>query len=220
MARFVNKYSILTTVGLLFLSFFFFISLLGENHKIDNQIKDYLTQIQAGNYTKLCLPIASHQTDTQALNELPCQNKNFLLLISLLESFSLLDTSNYEITVKRHNFWVPFISDSRVSVGVSLSTKQDRTLTSVLTSPEHHYIDNLFSVKREGSGWKIDAIRINHEQFINIVQNNQTSLDFEKFISQTEDGFRLHHNVIKKADMSAKEKHVLRFNLEKVASLL
>lgn len=208
------KYSIITFVTSTVFILLFFISLLGENHHIDDLIKIHVSTLEKQSFSSDCVPIRINQAVN---NELSCNQNSFIFLVSLLKRFDLIAAKKYSVKVTRDVFWIPFYSDDIIKVSLSLV---DSEVDDMGIFNEYEYLSNVFSVKRQNSGWKLHEISIIDPDLINIFNEVKQELNFNKYIVKTPKGYIFNNVEINTGDMTNVDKLLLKFNLQTINSAL
>ncbi|OIQ44786.1 MAG: hypothetical protein BM565_13620 [Gammaproteobacteria bacterium MedPE] len=178
-------------------------SLLGENHKIETLVNGYTNQLTVDNLPEACLPMQI--TATSHTRE-QCLNNNFILNVSLLEYFGVLE-SDFTVHVRREHFWIPFVVDT---VNVSIALVSDNNADDVV------FIKNLFQVNRMGGHWQVISMNINDERLKALVVFNQQNLDIEKYIKFNEDNVELKTQTLNLTRLTAKERYLIKFSTNKL----
>lgn len=208
------KYSIITLVTSTIFILLFFISLLGENHHIDDLISSHISKLEKKSFSNNCVPI---RINSEMNNELSCNQDNFIFLVSLLERFDLFTAKNYNVKVTRDVFWIPFYSDDIVKVSLSIVDSEDAEMG---IFNEYEYISNIFIVKREDSGWKLHEVSIMEPTLIKIFNKMKKNINFNKYITKTEKGYEFNKIEIDTNNITNVDKLLLKFNLQKINSAL
>ena len=107
-------------LGIFVVGILTFVSILGENQKINRVINSYFDKLKDGMYLEACENYSSHVQPDQLTSDEEHLNFNFLLELSLLKHYNLVDHYDYEVELKRNHFWIPFVSNDSVCVSVLL----------------------------------------------------------------------------------------------------
>jgi hypothetical protein len=204
------KYSIITLVTSTIFILLFFISLLGENHHIDDLITHHISKLEKERYSNNCVPIS---INSEVENELSCNQDSFIFYVSLLERFDLFSAENYYIKVTRDVFWIPFYSDDVVKVSLSIVVPE---ANAVGIFKEYEYISDLFIVKRQNSGWVLDEASIMEPALIKIFNQMKNNINFNKYTTKTENGYQFSNIEIDTKNISNVDKLLLKFSLQKI----
>ena len=144
--------AIFTIFITVFLTLIIYVSLLGDNHKINYAVEQYFADIKNRTFTTPCRMKMPSNTE-EAMNN--CRDNCFLLETALLENFGLLKAKDYTVEIERGHFWIPFITDDTVSVGIAFTRKQESFFKDLIDKKEIAYIDNLITIKKENKLWRI-----------------------------------------------------------------
>jgi hypothetical protein len=198
-----------------------YVSLLGENHKINRVINSYFSKLKNGMYLEACESYSLHLQQGQLAREEDNLNFNFLLELSLLKYYNLIDQNDYNVELKRSNFWIPFVSDDAVYVSIALNPKEDKEILDVLSSDQsRNPIDNLIVVVREKGTWKIKEFTIADSSIADIYNDLRQNVDLNKYVKMTLNGLQLKNAEIKFETLSPIERRLLKFSLHKIRKLL
>jgi len=193
---------------------FFFVSLLGENHQIDDSINNYFTKLKAEDFSGKCIPIS---INSNAVSKTECSNDNFIFILSVLKQFDLVGSKSYTVQLKRNHFWIPYISSDTVAVSLSLS---DNTEGGLVLFSNSQYISELFIVKRNNLSWNIHEIRIDDPQLIETFYHFKNTLNLDKYITKTKTGYIFNQVEIDNSTTTEVDKVLLKYNLQKVKEFL
>lgn len=206
--------------GICFFALIVYVSILGENHKIDFLVKSYFTNIKTRNYTKSCENITLDPRYGALINKEQCFNFSFLLELSLLKQFNLLDKNDYAIEIHKQSFWVPFISGGTVVVGIAFTEKKKNFFQAFLNKPDAGtYINDFMVVERKKGGWEIKEINLWGSSLSGVFDELKKNCDLDKYVRNTEDGFVLVNNAIEPENLSHIERRLLEFSMYKISDL-
>jgi outer membrane murein-binding lipoprotein Lpp len=236
-----------------------YVSILGENHKINRVIVNYFSSLNDGEYLEACKSFSSnfqdecfsstvrslaaaiarldddfeakrldkqvYQQERKALEariQEILDNFNFLLELSLLKHYNLVDHYDYEVKLKRNRFWVPFLSDDAVHVSILLRGKKgSKTIVDTLSqSRDKNFIDNLIVVVREKGTWKIKEFTIADSSIADIYNDLRQNVDLDKYVKVTPNGLQLKNAEINFKTLSPIERRLLKFSLHKIRKSL
>jgi hypothetical protein len=196
----------------------FFVSLLGENNRIDDLVDNYFSKLQVEDFSGECPPISINQTANKIDEGVICSNKNFVFIISLLQLFDLLNTADYSVNIKRDSFWIPFISEDTITVSVNLvATENDEEINYF---DDIKYLPGLFVVQRKDLRWEIKNISLNSPELISLFNSFKNTLDFEKYIKKTDTGYEFNNVVINKNNVTVLDRLLLKLNIQKINNIL
>jgi hypothetical protein len=198
-----------------------YVSVLGENHKIDRLINNYFDKLKDGRYLEACENFSSNLQEIKLASDEQCLNFNFLLELSLLKHYNLIDRYDYRVELQRSHFWIPLISDDSVRVCVSLRTKKDEGTSDALSrSHSRELTRNLIVVGREKGSWKIRRFNIAGSSLADIYNDLRQTIDLNKYTKMTSHGFQLQDTEINFKTLTPIDKRLLRFSLYKIQKSL
>lgn len=198
-----------------------YISLLGENQQINRLIVTYFDKLKDGMYLEAGESFSSNFQDGKLSSDEQRMNLNFLLELSLLTHYNLIDSSDYKVELKRSNFWVPYVSEDVVRVSVLLKRKEVRRLLLARSNDQGgDLIHNLIVMKREKRTWKIKEFAIADSSLAGTYNDLQRTLDLNKYVQMTSDGFRFKNAEINFKTITPTDKRLLNFSLYKMQKLL
>ena len=218
------RYNLVTTfiiLGIFIISILTYVSVLGENHKINRVINGYFDKLRDGMYLEACESFATHFQEEQLVNDEQRLNFNFLLELSLLRQYDLIDHYDYTIEVKRSHFWIPFMSEDSVRVSVLLREKRKKGVSGPLsTSHSREFTRNLILVGREKRSWKIMRFTIADSSISDLYNDLRQHIDLNKYTKRTPNGFRLKDVAINLKTLTPIDKRLLRFSFYKIQKSL
>ena len=198
-----------------------YISLLGENQQINRLIVTYFDKLKDGMYLEAGESFSSNFQDGKLSSDEQRMNLNFLLELSLLMHYNLIDSSDYKVELKRSNFWVPYVSEDMVRVSVLLKRKEvRRTLLARSNDQGGNLIHNLMVMVREKRTWKIKEFAIADSSLAGTYNDLRRNLDLNKYVQMTSDGFRFKNAEINFKTITPLDKRLLNFSLYKMQKLL
>jgi hypothetical protein len=198
-----------------------YVSVLGENHKVDRVINGYFDKLKDGTYLEACESFSSNLQEVQLASDEQRLNFNFLLELSLLKHYNLIDYHDYTVALQRSHFWIPFISDDSVRVSVLLRKKGDKGVTDVLSrGHSSEPIRDLIIVGREKRQWKIKRFNIADSSLADTYNDVRQTIDLNKYTKMTSHGFRLQDTEINFKTLTPIDKRLLRFSLYKIQQSL
>jgi len=198
-----------------------YISLLGENQQINRLIVTYFDKLKDGMYLEAGESFSSNFQDGKLSSDEQRMNLNFLLELSLLMHYNLIDSSDYKVELKRSNFWVPYVSEDMVRVSVLLKRKEvRRTLLARSDDQGGNLIHNLIVMVREKRTWKIKEFAIADSALAGTYNDLRRHLDLNKYVQMTSDGFRFKNAEINFKTITPTDKRLLNFSLYKMQKLL
>jgi len=198
-----------------------YVSVLGENHQIDRIITSYFNRLKDGMYLEACDNFAPNFQEGTLPDDEQRLNFNFLLELSVLKYYNLIDQDDYKVELKRSNFWIPFISDDSVHVSILLKQKRDKEILDVLSSDHsENLIDNLIVMEREKGRWKIRRFAIADSAIADIYNELRRDIDVNKYVAMTSDGLRFQNAEIDFKALTPIDKRLLKFSLYKIQQVL
>jgi hypothetical protein len=207
--------------GIIVVSILTYISILGENQQINRIIATYFDKLKDGMYLEACESFSSHFQDGKLSSDEQRMNLNFLLELSLLTHYNLIESSNYKVELKRSSFWIPYVSHDEVRVSVLLKKKDTRRLFFAPSSDQGgNLIANLIVMKREKRTWKIKEFAIADSALASVYNDLLQNLDLNKYVQKTPDGFRFNSADINFKTLTPVDKRLLNFSLYKMQKLL
>lgn len=198
-----------------------YVSILGENDKIDRVITAYFDNLREGMYLEAGESFSSSIQGDKLSSDEERMNFNFLLELSLLKRYDLIDNYDYTVALERSSFWIPFISDDTVRVGVLLKKKRGKGIPDTLISGHNRELTrNLIVVGREKRSWKIRQFSIAGSSLSGIYNDVQQHIDLNKYVERTSNGFQFKDTEIDIKTLTPLDKRLLRFSLYKIQKLL
>lgn len=214
----MNKLNTLirSVIGILALSFFaliVFVSILGENHRIDYLVTGFFNDLKDGNYNRLC-PL----TDLPDNGSDECMDRLFFLELSILSRFRLLEKNNYTLVITRDHFWLPFLTSDRVEIGIAMTDKKKNMFEEWMARFESDdRIEGFMSVERRGGQWVIEKIRFDEPALAASIAEMKNSVDVNRYIVKKEKGYALQPNVIDFKSLTTAEKRLFEYSLRKIS---
>ena len=198
-----------------------YVSVLGENHQINRIITTYFDNLKDGMYLEACESFSSNFQEGKLPGDEQRSNFNFLLELSLLKHYNLIDHDDYKVELKRSNFWIPYISDDSVRVSVLLRKKKDKRIVDVLSSDRSkNLVDNLIVVVREKRTWKIRRFALADTSIAGIYNDLRRNVNLNKYVIMTSNGLRFQNAEINFNALTPIDKRLLRFSLYKIQRVL
>jgi hypothetical protein len=198
-----------------------YVSVLGENHKIDRAINNYFDKLKDGMYLEACESFSSNVQEVQRASDEQLLNFNFLLELSLLKHYNLIDHYDYTVELQRSHFWIPHISDDAVRVSVLLRKKGgDGTSDTLSRGQSRELIRDLIVVGREKGTWKIRQFNVADTAIANIYNDVRQNIDINTYAIKTKNGFHLKDADINFKTLTPTDKRLLRFSLYRIKKSL
>ncbi|MFA6010859.1 MAG: hypothetical protein WC799_12815 [Desulfobacteraceae bacterium] len=214
----MNKLNALirSVIGMLVLSFFtliVFVSVLGENHRINFLVTNFFDDLKNGDYNQLC-PLL----DLPANGSDECMDQLFFLELSMLSRFKLLEKEDYTLVITRDHFWIPFLTSDRVKIGIAMTDKKKNMFEEWMARFESNdRIEGFMSVERRGGQWVIEKIRFNEPALATSIDEMKNSVDVNRYIVKTEKGYALQPNEINFKALTTAEKRLFEYSLRKIS---
>jgi hypothetical protein len=206
-----------SAIGALALSFFaliVFVSVLGENHRVDFLVEGFFKDLKDGNYSGLCPLI--HTADNRPGT---CMDRLFVLELAMLSRFGLLESSDYSLVITRDHFWIPFLTSGRVTVGVALTEKKKNMFEEWMSRFEaRDRIEDFMTVERIDGKWEITGVRLEAPALASTMAEMERSVDLNRYIVKTEKGYAFKPREIDFKDFNPVEKRLFEFSLKKISS--
>jgi len=198
-----------------------YVSILGENQQINRIITTYFNNLKDGMYLEACEGFSSNFQEGKLPGDEQRSNFNFLLELSLLKHYNLIDHYDYKVELKRSNFWIPYISDDLVRVSVLLKEKKDKNIVDALASDRsRNLVDNLIVVVREKRTWKIRQFSLADSSIAGIYNDLRRNVDLNKYVAMTSNGLRFQNAAINLEALTPIDKRLLSFSLYKIQRVL
>ncbi|KYN80450.1 hypothetical protein ATY35_20205 [Vibrio cidicii] len=192
-------------------SFFFIVSVAGENSRADEIIGELLIKLKNEDFSSECIKVVAGSNQNFDSH---CDQDMFVFTVSLLKRFDLLDGSNFSINLKKENYWFPFTNNQGIKVSLNLSQTEKSSFLKL--SNDLDYVTDLFVVKRTGFKWQIDSITINEPELAKIFSDTKKQIDFQKYLVQLDSGYQLNEMVIHQGEFADIGRLLLKFSVEKL----
>lgn len=191
-----------------------YVSILGENGKIDRMIGEYFNNVKSGNYLEASNSFASNVQGNQRSGDEQSEAFNFFLELTLLKHYTLLDQYDYMVELKKSDFWIPFVSDDSVRVSVLLKKKDEQGILHAGSRSQRGVpLNNFIVVVRERGAWKIRQFNIADSALAGMYTELRTGIELNRYVQKTSDGFQLKNAHLNLMTLSPLDKRVLRFSL-------
>ncbi|MBU1172802.1 MAG: hypothetical protein KKD44_24855 [Proteobacteria bacterium] len=218
----MNKLSTIISSVLFFLGAAFFVlivyvSILGDNHKIDFLVTHFFEDLKTRNYTMVCQSLPGDKNIAPGgIGD--CQDFCFFLELSFLSKFNLLDQNDYSIAIKRDHFWIPYITADQVWVSIAFTKKKKNIVQTFLhRTDDDGFIKDFMLVERRMGQWEIKEIRLDNSSLAPLFNELKAQMDLDRYILKTERGFILKDNEIDPSSLSTLERRLLEFSLFKLS---
>ena len=183
------------------------VSILGENHRANELVENYLESVKMGFESEKCIPL-NFKSSSDVVKKLTCEDQSFLFLISLMKRLELKDFGSVGYTTDLSKYWTPFRSNNFVFVHVTFENLSENTISNVI-----------FVVERDGLSWTIDKIDINNKELVSVYEEFN-ALDLTRYIEVADDTLEIKSNYLKKGNLSYIDKMVIKYNLQRLTNYL
>jgi hypothetical protein len=198
-----------------------YISILGENDKINRIIDAYFDKLKDGMYLEACEGFSSNFHGGQVSSDEQRMNFNFLVESTLLTHYHLIDSKDYEVELKRSHFWLPYMGSDVVRASVLLKKKEARRFFLPRSNDQGSKpVNDLIVMTREKGTWKIKEFALADSSVAGIYSDLRQNLDLNKYVTMTTDGFRFNNADINFKTLTPIDKRLLNFSLYKMQKLL
>ncbi len=191
-----------------------YVSLLGENNKIDELAQAFFQEIRGGTYGEITSGV---RVKVPGPAEAPSDSL-FLIELALLKHYDLLNNDAYEVITRKSHLWVPFMEDSPVDVAVLLRKKSDgRSFKNALAgigrllSPgrDADFIGHLLTVRRRNGNWVVESVNISGGVLEKTYDNMRERLQMHQYVTKTRHGFVVHEFPVNLESLDPVERHLL-----------
>jgi hypothetical protein len=118
------------------------------------------------------------------------------------------------VVIKRDHFWIPYLTDDRVWVGIALSERNKNMFQQMISHfGKDDFVTGAIRVDRRNSHWEIAEIKIEGTSLEPVFTGIKTSLDLNRYLEKTESGFKIRENTIDMKAMTPEERRLLEFSL-------
>ena len=252
----LNLMVVLIVLGVFVVVVLTYVSILGENHKINRTINNYFDKLKDSMYLEACENFSSNfqlqderfsssvrplavemarlddDFEAERLDEQVYQQErealeariqeifdhfNFLLELSVLKHYNLVDHYDYKVEIKRNHFWIPFVSVDSVRVSILLREKEEKDIPDTLSRGHtSNFIDDLIVVVREKGTWKISQFNISDSGITGIYNDVRQNININKYTTKTTNGFRLQEADINLETITPIDKRLLGFSFYRI----
>ncbi|GAB6096064.1 hypothetical protein JCM14469_23170 [Desulfatiferula olefinivorans] len=218
----MNKLNALTTgvLGFLALAFFtliVYVSILGDNHKIDDLVTRFFNDLKNRNYDALCT-VPGDVSGIPALSgDDACPQAAFLFELAFLSRFGLLDKGDYSVEIKRDHFWIPYVTDDRIRISVAFTEKKKNLVHELFYGiGSDNFVRDIMWVERRKGQWVIAEVTLKASTLYPLYTELSGRIDLERFIRRTDEGFVLKANDIRPAELDPVDRRLLEFSLSRL----
>ena len=212
----LNSYiSVILAVFIIgFLSLIVYVSLLGDNHKINFAVEQYFADIKNRTFTTPC----SASDSEKIIDAEDCRNNFFLLETALLLKYNLIEAKEYSIEIKRGHFWIPFITTDTVSVGIAFTPKKENFIKAFLNKDKIKYTNGLMTVKKKNKVWQVETINFESDSLAPVLNQLKKEIDMDTYTSKTEKGYNLKKVEVDFKGLSPLKKRLFEYSMQKLSS--
>lgn len=168
-----------------------YVSILGENAKIDRTVDKFFQAIQQENYQEISKYYKQTEPSSADRKEKYLPHAIIALEISLLSHFDLLNESKYIAEIKQQELWLPFLHKGPVHLNVRLQPKSNG-IWNLFAKTKDDILEDFLTVERQEGSWiitqidwdnpyiakKFDTI-YNKMKFLDLVELDEQTLSFK-----------------------------------------
>lgn len=196
-----------------FLSLIVYVSLLGDNHKINFAVEQYFSDIKSRTFTIPCSAVNSEK----AMEFEDCRNNFFLLETALLLKYNLIEEKEYSIEIKRGHFWIPFVTDDTVSISVAFTPKKENFIKAVLSRDKITYVKDLMTVKKKNKVWQVKSLNLESSSLAPVLSKLKKEINLDTYITKTEKGYNLSSIEVDLQELSPLKKRLFEYSMQKLS---
>jgi hypothetical protein len=205
-----------------------YISLLGENNRIDDLVGRFFEMARAGRYDDVASMLSPEARSRLCTEPGRFSDSVFFLELSLLSYYDLLDCDDYTVAIRKTHFWIPYIEERPIRISISLMRKQGSpshriisNFADVVSRPEkENFIRSLFSVERKGGRWVITDINVDGSAIAKTYADLRQNAHLDRYASVTHNGFAMHEFKVRADEMTPAERRILLHVLRKTQLLI
>ncbi len=211
--------SLIVLLGALFLILIIYVSILGDNDKINFLVTSLFNDIHARNYAPACVDLKGSTRLDLENDPDRCMNFCFLLELSLLKKFNLLENKDYVVEIKQNHFWIPYLTDDHVWVGIALRDKKKNMFQQYLNRfGKDDFVHDIIRVDRREGHWQIAEIKLAGTTLEPVFNELTATMDLNRYIVKTKTGFKLQENDINFKTLSPADRRLLEFSLYRLGA--
>ena len=196
-----------------FLSLIVYVSLLGDNHKINFAVEQYFSDIKSRTFTIPCSAVNPEKT----MEFEDCRNNFFLLETALLLKYNLIEKNEYSVEIKRGHFWIPFVTDDTVSISVAFTPKKENFIKAVLNRDKITYVKDLMTVKKKNKVWQVKSLNIESSSLAPVLRKLKKEINMGTYITKTEKGYNLSSIEVDLQELSPLKKRLFEYSMQKLS---
>lgn len=208
---------LLVLLGTGFFALILYVSILGENHKIDYLVTCFFDDIKHKNYDTVCRILTNNKDGDHVVSTKSCMDNCFVMELAFLTRYELMGQSDYTVMIRRHPFWVPFLSDDTISVSVAFSKKKNNLIEKLFHDMDDtEFIHDFLTVTRNKGAWEIKALNLDGSALSPLFTTLSKQVDFSRYIQPEARGFILKENTIIPNNLSDLDRRLLDYSLYKL----
>ena len=221
MSKRIAKQSISAAIAAGFIVMLIFVSLLGENNNVNDTVASFYKHIKAHDYGNASTYVTADAIDRFTTSSgMDFEDYAFVLELALLSHYNLIDKEDYRVVISRESFWIPYMNNATVKVGVFLKAKGKSLLENLQHLSSPHKIHGLFTVERVNGIWKITQIQLQDPPLSNRFTTLAARLKNTHGVITTKTGFRVEGLRYDPTTCDDTLRHIYRHLLRKASRLL
>ncbi|MCP4760221.1 MAG: hypothetical protein GY870_00470 [archaeon] len=197
-----------------------YVSLLGENKKIDDIVDEYFKNIKEYKYIEAYQHLSEDSKNGYFADIGSFSDFSFLIESSLLQKYSLIDSEDYNVKLKRSHLWIPYLKKDEIYVSVLLKKSSPNILSFFKNYKEDIFVENLFVMGRENGAWKITGINIYDSLISRIFKEIEARFDLKNSLIITQNKIIINKLEITTQNISIVEKRMYQYILRKAVDLI
>ena len=215
-----------------------YISLYGENKKVDEAVNYFFDDLKNKKYGEDCPVFVENSKGPSVLNSDQCADAMFLLEVSLMHHFFLFKQENYDVIIEKSHFWSPIPEHNARPVTISIALKaQKREVRGKGFSSKKfsEFAKNLFlltrqsriapvhdllTMERKHGIWRVTQVNISGSAIEGIYTDLKGRLQLDRYVKKTPNGFVIEKMEINTKNMTPLDRMVIEYNLQKIAGLV
>lgn len=208
------KRTIIGFFVILIVSVLTFVSFVGENNKANMVVINFLKNVKNYDYERAGRELLPGAADYDK-EQIAFADFAFLLELSLISKFDMLDVEDYQIDVKRRFFWLPWMPCDKLGMSVLFKKKDTNVFKSLSSFVEDAYIEDLFVLNRQNGSWRIVEINTGAASIETVFRKLKDMFHKKKYYMKTNDGFILDRFEYNNEDISPVERRLFKYALHK-----
>ena len=210
---YIKSFFILFIIG--FLSLVVYVSLLGDNHKIEFAVEQYFEALKNRDYKTPC-----PRVNSDALQPLEdCRDYNFLLETAFLMHYGLMEENDYSLVIKTSHFWIPWISNDTVSISVAMIPKRENFIKSFFGNSKVYYVSDFMTVKKEDKIWQVQSISVQGSSLSPLFTKVRKDINIHRYITKGENGFFLNKAEVDPEKFTSVERRLFKYSMSRLSGL-